>query len=113
MEWDVTVPAAGEYKAYLVMGSQVDCARELRVNGEKAKHPDEFRVPCTGGYRVFTELPYGTVRFKEGKNVIRTENLTDNCPNLASMRFVKEGGQEIIVKAVDFVREGGGKATKP
>jgi hypothetical protein len=113
LEWDVTASAAGEYKVFLVQGALVEAARELKVNGEKVNHPDNFKVAATGGWRIFTEVPYGTARLKEGSNVIRTENLTADGPNLASIRFVKDTGEEIVVKAVSFAREGGGKATKP
>jgi hypothetical protein len=113
MEWDVVAPAAGEYDLYLVVGALVEASRMVKVNGNPVAHPNHFKIYPTGGWRVFTEIPFGKASLRQGMNIVRTENLTADCPNLAGMRLVKDTGEEIIVKAVEFAREGGGKARKP
>ncbi|MEK7412775.1 MAG: carbohydrate-binding protein [Planctomycetota bacterium] len=106
VDWNVEAPA-GDYEVILAQGSLVPSVRQVRVNGELITPTNEFKVDTTGGWTVFTEVPTGRARLKEGKNVVRLENVSDECPNITYLKFVSSTGKEIIVEAKAFAADGG------
>ena len=108
LKWKAQVPAAGEYDIYLRMAGLEDAKRDMQVNGNPIA-ADSPTIAPTGGWQVWTEIPFGKAHLKAGENAVRMDNVNGTPMNLNAIRFVNTEGQEIFVNAIDFVAEGGGK----
>ncbi len=111
VEWNVDA-AGGDYSVFLSVGALSPAVRDMRINGVLIDNPDQFRISPTGGWRTWTEIPFGRAKLHSGNNVIRMENLNGEGMNLNEIRFVNSAGQVIEVNAVDFTAEGGGRVIK-
>ena len=109
LEWAVEAPQAGEYEVYLRYAALVPSARALQVNGAVAKGLESFAIEASGGWRYWVEakLP-AKVTLKQGRNVLRMVNTEGLSLNLTAIRLSGGDGKDVLIRAVDFVGEGGG-----
>ena len=111
LEWNVDAPG-GDYNVFLSVGALVPAVRDMKINGVLIDSPNHSRINPTGGWRSWTEIPFGNAKLRPGRNVIRMENLSGDGMNLTEIRFVNSSGQTLIVNAVDFTAEGDGHVVK-
>lgn len=109
LEWQAHAPAAGRYQVYLRVAGLNRALRGMKTNGQPIENQRRTEIEPTGGWQVWTEIPFGEAQLKAGTNTIRMENLNGQSMNLNAIRFVSPTAGEILVNAVDFVAQGGGE----
>jgi hypothetical protein len=113
LEWDVAVPAPGDYGLALRYAAQFPTRRELSVNGRAAKGHDSLILEPTGGWKTWktVTLP-GTVRLKDGRNTLRIACRDETSVRLHQVLLTRRGREMFSVEGVAFDREDGGQAQK-
>ena len=109
IEWTADVPEAGPWTVYLQYATLYNTAsRDLSVNGAVAKGLEKFTPPMTGNWTMWSEyeLP-APATLRQGKNVLRMNNLTGRGINMAGLRLVGPSGQEVYVPAISMTAQGG------
>jgi len=109
-EWTVDAPEAGPYDVFLWYAALKPTSRELRVNGRVPDGLDAFPLEPTGDWRYWAEarLP-APVELTRGRNVLRLTNTAGTALNLSAIRLAGPGGKDILIGAVDYTQQEGGK----
>jgi len=112
VEWDVNVPADGEYTVAIYYATSHYPKRQLQVNGQAAPGLESFVLPSTGYWSSWKKgvLP-AKVTLHKGVNTLRLTCL-DNTYAWVRQIAVAGQGTEIKLAAFDFARQGGGQVQK-
>ncbi|NLX58826.1 MAG: carbohydrate-binding protein [Phycisphaerae bacterium] len=110
LQWTVDVPDAGQYDVALQYATKIGASRSMSVNGQAVKGLDPFVLPRTSRWSAWTEvrLP-APVALKAGPNVLRITCLDDASLWLNEIVLTAEGRSPIVIKAVRFAEQGGGR----
>jgi hypothetical protein len=109
LEWTVDNAPAGQYDVFLRCTTLDRPTREMKVNGEVVKGLESFTIEPSGGWRNWVEVPLpAKAALRAGRNVIRLTNLGGSL-NMTSLRLSAPGQGDIIINAVDFTAQEGGK----
>ena len=109
-EWTIPHADAGLYHLWVCGATRDVPLRELQVNGEVMPGFQRLHVPCTGDWRNWCceELP-GEIPLNAGRNVLRMTNIEGSL-NLTYLRLTSPGKPDILINAIDFTAQEGGKA---
>jgi hypothetical protein len=108
LEWQVLIPAKGEWYVYAFCASREDDPRPCHITIQNKKYEDEILAETTTGYHLRDAkwFRYGPYPFDRGTNRIRIESSTDwDTPHLRGLYLTPDpnwtsDGDEVLHQKV-------------